>query len=147
MGLGSSAASTLVPTPLLISPAMGRLAQLSGTWFSPLKQVMVAGCWMAGATGVMLAEHSARAWSTECRVGRGAVVLGRPPQVICLLSNSPQHTAQFHWQITLPKPVQVEQHCQWWGQSWLLGVHQTRPPTRMRILEDQEGGELRTPPS
>lgn len=104
MGLGNSTASTLVPIPLLISPAMGRLAQLFGTWFSPLKQVMVAGCWMAGATGVVLAEHSPRACSTECRACRGAVVLGRPLQVICLLysatvpSTQPSSTGKSHSQ-------------------------------------------------
>ena len=66
--------------------------------------MMVAGCWMAGATGVVLAEHSPRAWSTECRAGRGAVVLGRPPQVICLLysatvpSIQPSSTGKSHSQ-------------------------------------------------
>ena len=59
---------------------------------------------MAGATGVVLAEHSARAWSTECRAGRGAVVLGRPPQVTCLLysaivpSTQPSSTGKSHSQ-------------------------------------------------
>ena len=87
-------------------------------------------------------EHRVQSRQGSCGSGEAPTSYMSP-----LLSNSPQHTAQFHWQITLPKPVQVQQHCQWWWQSWLLGVHQARPPTQMRLLEDQEGGDLPTPPS
>lgn len=57
---------------------------------------------MAGATGVMLAEHSARGLEHRCRVGRaGCVVLGRPHK---LYVSSTQQQFPAH------SPVPLENH-------------------------------------